>query len=853
MKKKLSILRPSEISLIDLLLHLLKNGWVILLIALAAAMTVWSLIGSSMPEQYSGTVTLSVRSTLNNELWNVQLTASNTGAMNLTKFINNGTVNTDFASDRLNKKINAVVTAEQLVKADKTDPTNLLTVTATAQTKEDVYFYLTALADNADRLISRTNQAALANLTVRAVTTPVMPESVPDNTTGLLLSVLAALVAGFFTCALMVLIYLTECRPVTRKAADRLLVLPIAGALNKGGRGKGIDACLPLPVSDKADGRYTQKLTEAEAFLLKNDACKHLQVVSLVSESAHQRDRAENAMRSAERIALNLALIMADKGAKVCLVDKKGEALAMLGIKQTEDKPCYTLNGGRLTVCTSELKATQTESFDKIVSALPKPMVGAECHTLWVISADRFTADQINGMTAPGGGAEASASLLLYGLHSVRDTVSAIDQNESNAATSDDDEELDLLRWGMASLKAMWRFRYKWIMALGLALAVALTAVLLMRKESYQTDTVFAIATADVTADLTPEQLDALTIEEVTELMSMGTDQVFNGDALYPTARPNDVHLLSTAMPMVWNSSATTSTLKSYLGKSALSANVSVSLNGENGTFTLSVRGSDQENLKEITEAFFEIAPSLSAHTAGGLTFFVGQSNTVSAGMSLFTSVLLACVLACLLVLMAGCIYALVIGYNDRTVYMSYEVREVTSAPVVGKCVLASSPKDGTSPKNELGTVDVGLARFVYDWAEKEKGGRILMITSALRHEGTSQLAQTVEKLLKQNGKTALIADKSVCDKLLTLSEDSIEDFLAPIWNKCDFLLLDCPGMAVDSDAAALSEKADGILWTVRIGYADEERITAAVERLSSKEKALGCVMMVGRAAMSNK
>lgn len=819
MRNKPSVLRFGEISFADLVIHLLRHWWVILLVALAAAMTVFSAVGISLPEQYSDSITLSVRNTVQNEKWSDQLAASRNSAYSLVRSINEGQLSTDYASETLDKKLDISVTAEQVKTTDGVTNTtvNLLTVTATGQSPDEVYLYLSALAENAARLPAKIQ---LTNVAVEAVAVPTMPTSADGYANRLLLSVLAAMVGGFLCAVAVVAIRLFECAPATRKAADRLLVLPTAGALHKGGKGRGLDRCLPLPTAERAGGLYCKKLSQAAAFL-QDQPAKQLQVLPIISKKARKAD--ERAQKAAERLALNLSLAMADAGMKVCLLDRSGSALASLGIEKGTQTPLPILMNGNLTILTDEPEEAQSDAFDKVVTAQPLGKDRGEAHIVWTFAAGELSADEINAQTAPGGGTTDSASLLLYAAHTMRD----VDALDETAVQAEDDDEVDLLRWLIATLGAMKRIRKPWLASLVLATAVALALGGLLNRSSYRTDTVFSVATADVTAALSADALEAMTRDEADELMANGTDRLFNGNALYPTAGRIDVDLLTKTMPVVWNAQVTADAIATCLGRGDLSAELTVRAN-KGGSFTLSVSSGDREALAEITEAFFTVAPNISAHTAGGLTFFADPSVTVADG----AGVLLVLIAAWLLVLLTGAVCALIIGYNDCTILLDYEAEEAIGAKVIGNAVYTyRTDKEQSIAQADA---DVALASFVYDWSERQKRG-VLMITSAEREEGTPELTETVASLLWQNGKTV---------KTVKLTDQLPSDNLHALRGDCDFLLLSAPGMAVECKGTLPTTCADGVLWAVRKGYADRDRLTDAPERLGEREKLLGCVLM---------
>lgn len=846
MNKKISVLHLGEISPTAILLHLCKQWWVVLLFALASALTACSFVGVSYPEQYTQSITLSVRDTERTPEWRKQMDASCKAASTLAKQISEGSIKTDFTSDDTDKPQVTVNAAVQQMGVETPVLLNLVTVTATARSQEDVYHYLLALTEHTGELSER---AHLTNVVIRAVNQPTLSEVAPTYTSDRVqVALSAAAVGGLIACVILIAVDLFRCCIATRRAAENRLILPVAGALNKGGKGKTIDAELPLPTSPTANGCYVRRLSEAATDLLGKCRCSRIQVVPLVSEKETDKELQSRYDRSV-RIALNLALSMADKGARVCLIDRSGEALSALGIDRVSDKHMYSACAGKLTVSTADGVQIKDDEYDKIIVASPKPSESDGMHTLWVFPTDRYTADEVNKITVPGGGTPVSASLLLYRLYSTAETASSVEVCDEKDEQSVKVTEIDLFKWIAATLKVMWRNRYKWLIAFGLTTVVALAIGWGVNHSSYQMDTVFSFVTPDVVSVHTSDELASLDAEGAAKLLDKDMLIVFYGNALYPTKQSKDIEMLVPALMTIWNSQTMTDLIENNIGRSSLSAQMQV-LSNENNTYTLSLSGNDREELENITAAFTDLLPSVSAQTAGGLRFYVNDAQPVPTG----TSGRLAVIVAWLLLVMAYVAYAMIVSYKDSALYFAYEAERILGVRAVGKCELPKvhSPKKNKSGKSSANQKDVSaaddfdvkLASFIYDWASKQEDVCIMMITSSMREEGTAQLVQTVEALLKQNGKRVVIGDKEVSQKLMALPENACKELHDSLKAKCDVLLLDAPGMAIDEDAALLAVKADAVLWAVRSGNTDEMRVEAAAERLIQKEKAIGCVML---------
>lgn len=800
MKKTNHILRPSELSFADLLIGLLKNSWAAILIALAAAITAWSVLGLSLPESYSESVTVSVRDTAVSDQWSSQLSASRTKAQSFVQALNTKSFNTDFASSTLHTKINAALSATL------SDSANLITVTATAPTPEEAYLYLTAFVDNLDAMALK---AGLTGVIVEAVTTPVMPSVSAEP--ALMTVLLAALAGGFAGCLALVALPILEGRISTRKAAERLTLLPIAGAVNRGGKGFGPDAILPPVNGEQTDGCYAEQFDRTAAYLLAQEGLSsNLIRVSALRLPSDRKNKKKNekAARHTARIAMNLAIAMADAGAKVCLVDENAEAMT---------------RSGRLTVLRE--MPDDASAYDRVITASEE--AAEDGLILRTLEAGSANASQVNRCLIEGAG-KAKESLFLYGARTVRDCSASYAENAPmpEGVSGAQTDEVDLFRWAAASLKALGRIRYIVIAALLLATAAAGTAALLSRSSQLRLDTVFTVATADMTAKYLPDELSAMSYEDTLEMMSAGgvnydTDDLFSGNALYPTARSIDIELLMSNMPSLWNLSSTADLIAGELGEPSISERVSVSPNADERSYTLTVEGSDRERLEAVTDAFFAVAPNLSAHTAGGLTFKTGERTEATAGVSM--ALLIAA--AWLIVLMAAAVYALVVGYNDRRLYAGYEAEELLGCKTVGKL-------PSKAVRNDLTSIDTSLARSILEWADAHQEGGVLMLTSALKEEGCDRLTDILKTLLERFGKKVTVIGPSS----LPLSDGADR--------KSEYVLINCPALALESDAASAAEQADTILWAVRMGYADAQRIKAAVQRIDHRDKNAGCVIV---------
>lgn len=806
MKKTNSILRPSEISLTDLLIYLAKHIWVAVLVAMAASMTAWTVTSATLPENYYSSFTLSVRTVNYFERWYDQISSSAYHSYVMVPAINEAQINTDFAFEQADKKLNVVV------KASRPESSNLIKITIIAHSPDEAYLYADALAKNIRELPSR---ASYPNITMDTVTKPTMPEVEFDYLKLIGNAALAASAAGLLTLLLMVVIRLKECVPTTRKAADRLLLLPVASALKKGSRDKGSKALLPMPISETADGCYVENLTEAAVFLLertKVQKSKHLQITAPYTEASRKTHRT-----TAERVALNLALVMANTEAKICLIDESGRALRTLGIEPTVDKRLYTVPGSKLTVLRGSADESDLEDFDLTVSAQTKPSAEKDTHTLWVFRSGSYSAAEINEITAPGGGTPSSASVLLYGLNTVRNTKSKSVQNTDN-------DEIDLLRWCFAAVNVIKRTKIKWAAALALTSVVALAVGLILRYSSYVVNTEFVVVTPDVAQDYSAEQFEEMSIDDALELMSDGSETHFYGTALYPTAHTSDVDKMIEILSSVWSSETTLDVLTSHLGLSETIENVTITVEADkknDGLFKLSVSGGDKKEIRELTEAFFEVAPKYTAYVANGLTFVVDDSKVSSNGINPIIVLFVAWVA----VIVIAIAYALIVASKDRKIYLAYEANEMLSMKVIGKYRL-----EALKDKDSANEANVSLASIVYEWAEQAAKGSVLMITSALREEGCAELTEYVAALLRRNGKTVTVSNQSA-----DLHAVGIES---------DFVLLSRPGMAVDCDVKALVPDADSVLWTLRTGYADREILESALTRVEDRNKLLGCVVV---------
>lgn len=804
MKKNNHILRPGEISAVDLLIGLLKNSWAAILIALAAALTAWSVLGTSLPESYSESVTLSVRDTAVSDQWSTQLRASRTKAQSLTQAFNTKSFNTDFASSTLHKKINATLSAVL------SDSANLITVTVTAATPEETYLYLTAFVDQLDTMVVK---AGLTGVVVEALTAPAMPSASAEPE--LLSVILAALAGGFAGCLALVALPIIEGKISTRKAAERLTLHPIAGAVNRGGKGSGMDAILPSVNDEKADGCYTEGFNRAAAYLLAQEGqtSNKIQIRPIrVSSDQNHKKKNEKALRSACRIAMNLAMAMAEANKKVCLIDAECDAANL---------------SGRLTVLGEMPDGAVAAAYDKVLFV--SEASAQDGQLLWTLEAGSANASQVNKSLLENAG-KAKASLFLYGAKTVHDSTASyaeIEQQGDRVSEMKNDE-VDLFKWAAASLKALRRVGCLLIAALVLATAAAGTVALVSRGSQLRLDTVFAVATADMTDAYSPDELDAMTYEETVEMMREGAlnyeaANAFSSNALYPTARSIDYDQLMSTMPSLWNLSSTADLIADELGEVGPSESVSVALNEDERSYTLTVIGSDRSRLEAVTDAFFAVAPNLSAHTAGGLTFKRGETTQENAGVS----AVLMIALSWALVLMAAAVYALVAGYNDRRIYTGYEAEELIGCKIIGSLPYKAKPCKDTS-------IDTSLARYILEWADRHDEGGLLMVTSALWEEGCDRLTETLKDVLERFGKKVTVAQMKDCDTPEITRNES------------EYVLLNCPSsaLALSDGAVWAAEHADSILWVVRRGYADVQRIEAAVKRTAHADKIEGCVIV---------
>ncbi len=861
MRKPIPILYPNEICWKDLLFYLLKNCWIILLITLASGVTVWSVKSASLSASYTAKATLSVNVGTAYEKWTEQIEASSAAAQKAAEALNTAIASLGIEKP-FGEDFHAVLTAQPVQQ------TNLIELSASASSPDEAYLYLT-------ELLSRKNElpalAGLDNILIEAVSTPTMPAAQINISAVITAAAKAAVAAAVLSSLAMALIWIAEGNLTTYQAAKRLLALPTVGGWHKGKSGSGFDSALPLLTDEKAIGVYVDEISKSALHLRDSVRAKEnssLWIRPIIDDAKGKKH--ERSIREADRIGLNLALALAADGMPVCFIDRAGEALECIysELLKADDSRLNAsiqsegrLTIGNLTVCQpSDTEWIKSKAFKWVIftgdfmpDELKKRVHGKSeadrwtVKTLWTVPSGKMMIKTVNRLSTAAilkeNEAETSIGILLYDLHT------AAKPADEETLADEEAHEVDLIRWMIAFLKVSWRIKWKWLTALVLASIAALTVSFAAKSDHYQLNTAFSLASSEIALQpvkqLTSEQND-------TSVFNPQADVEDSGAVLSLALEQGDLTQLALTLPAVWNSQAIKDVIQDRLGWTDLSETVSVIAGSDGLHYTLSVVGSDREQVKQVTETFFDIQGIVLTQTAGEVKLNVESSSVVLVKMS---ELMPWTAVSWLLVILIGIVYALLVSFRDSTVILPYEAQACLGCPVIGRLALSGRELKSNGIETDsitdkrlndvIGLADAGLARLAHQWAA-ESEGKIVLITSALRMEGSAALAGMLGTLLKQNGRSVAVADISASRAFSISSKEEAKAVLASLKGNADFLLINCSMTIAEAASALLSEQADVILWTVRIGYTDKKRITMVKEHMRAPEKTIGCVMTGG-------
>ena len=337
------------------------------------------------------------------------------------------------------------------------------------------------------------------------------------------------------------------------------------------------------------------------------------------------------------------------------------------------------------------------------------------------------------------------------------------------------------------------------------------------------------------------------------------------------------------------------------IGRYSLPATVKGSSMADSNIFTITVSGNSAEAVRQTLDIVADVYPQAAANILGNVTLEPLEEPEYSEAPTNLLNPTTTVVKYALFGLAVGLALIALVAYLRKTVHTPEDLRAMVNTPCIGmlpsvrfkartganRSVLLTNPKisdsyieavnglrfklkkeierqpaqvilvTSTSPGEGKTTVAANLALSL-----ASQGNRVILIDADLRKqsqkalfgltepsEGLAELlvgsAETLVPLKAPDSSLLLLAgDKSADQPQRFLSSSRMKKVLASLREQMDFILLDTPPSGSISDAAALAQYADGVIYVVRQDYTNSTAIKDSMQMLAATDvRFLGCVL----------
>ena len=360
---------------------------------------------------------------------------------------------------------------------------------------------------------------------------------------------------------------------------------------------------------------------------------------------------------------------------------------------------------------------------------------------------------------------------------------------------------------------------------------------------------------------------------------------------------------LSQTFPYVIRSENTQQMIAKELGKSRINGTITATSTGDTGLFKMTVTSTSAQDAYDILLATIRIYPQAASSILGDtqihrISLPAGPSTTPINKNDALSSALTFGGITLVLSIVLIFLFSL----TRKTVHSAEDLRKLVNL----KC-LAYIPrirlKKRSDRKNSTITItnpridpvfneSLRNLRIKLQKSLESSGGKVLLVTSTLPHEGKTTIATNLALSLASEGKRVILIDgdlrKQSLKETLGLEEPSaglvevlsgnaqnfrllnaphstmlllsgdetsdtpqtlldnprMEQVLELLRNKLDYIIIDTPPAGILSDAATIAKYADSILYVVRQDHANTSQILDSIQSLSwSGVPFLGCVL----------
>ena len=358
---------------------------------------------------------------------------------------------------------------------------------------------------------------------------------------------------------------------------------------------------------------------------------------------------------------------------------------------------------------------------------------------------------------------------------------------------------------------------------------------------------------------------------------------------------------MAKTFPYILTSGALSDMVMQELGIPAMPA-VSASVLKNTNIFTLTVTSGDPQLAYDVLNAVIEYYPDVAEFVVGSTVMnLLDESGVPSAPVNSrnYSSAIKKGVLAGVVVWAA---IVLLFAFMRSTVHNEMELKNLLNLRCIGTLPVAKGfrkvEKNGPRPvlmeeNDKFGFGEsVRLMRIRVEKELRDRGKKVLLVSSAIPGEGKTTVAANLAIALAQKGKRTLLIDcdlrnpsvgkifnskdvpgfdafltgkekaqniiqrqqvrnlyvvyggPSVSNAAELLAKVETKYFIKASRNVFDYIIMDTPPCSMLADAAELADLADCALYIIRQDYAPKDRILDGAQMLSDSGLPLiGCVM----------
>ena len=384
--------------------------------------------------------------------------------------------------------------------------------------------------------------------------------------------------------------------------------------------------------------------------------------------------------------------------------------------------------------------------------------------------------------------------------------------------------------------------------------------------------------------------------------------EIVNGGSY---ANRNTAEQMGVIFPYILTSGALSDVIAADLGTSGVPGSISVSCITGTNLLTISVTGSNPDNVYAVLQSVLKNYPEVAQFVVGQTKLSVIDDSGVPEDTGR-TSVLRGSLTRGAAVgFLIGVLLLMVYTVTTRTIRDEDELRALLNVPCLGTLPSYKKKKRKKNANNEVNILNdrngsnsdyVECMRLIRTRLERQMGDKkVLMVTSSIPGEGKSTVAGNLAISMARKGKRVILID---CDlrnptqgkvfglkgkypglvavlqgkarledalyevtdrgepigltllpgsdhesKLVEiLGSDEMKNLLEELKKQADVVILDTPPSAMLVDAMIMVQHVDGVVYVVMSDFAKRSFIYRGMEELTSNGvEVLGCVLNGGK------